>query len=302
MKPHEKGWRSHLVTGLCVVGGNLLLAFTVAAFVIPHDILMGGTTGIGIVLGKTFPAFDPSLFILILNVLLLLLGLVVLGKKFAATTVASSVLYPVFLGLIQRIDGIGDMTDNAVIAVIFAGIGMGLALGLVMRVGSSTGGTDIVALVLNRWLHLPVAVFVYLSDFLIIGGQAFFVPAEKTLLGIIAVFLEAIVLDQVMVLGKAQIQLFVISKEHEAVRDLLLTRLEAGVTMTPIETGMLGEQQRGVLCVIPQRKLYTATELIRNVDPYAFVTITQVREVHGRGFTAARKMLKLDRSHIPPHK
>lgn len=293
MKPYEKGWKRMLVTGACVFLGNLLLALTVAAFVIPHDILMGGTTGIGIVLGKLFPSFDASLFILILNVLLLVLGLFVLGKTFAATTVASSLLYPILLGLVQRIPGIGGLTDNPLIAVIFAGLGMGVSLGLVMRVGSSTGGTDIVALVLHRWLHRPVALFVYLSDFLIIGGQALFAPPEKTLLGIIAVFLETLVLDRMMVIGKSQLQLFIISQKYEALRELLLDRLQAGVTMTQIETGHLGERQKGVLCVIPQRKLYDATELIHAADPYAFVTITQVKEVHGRGFTEAREELPL---------
>ncbi len=85
--------------GLCIVAGNALLAFLVAAFIIPHDIVMGGTTGIGLVLNRLFPGLDVSLVILILNVLLVLLGLAVLGKKFALSTVASSLIYPVLLGL-----------------------------------------------------------------------------------------------------------------------------------------------------------------------------------------------------------
>ena len=285
MKPYDKPAKRAAITLLCVLSGNALLAFLVAAFIIPHDIIMGGTTGIGIVLHKAIPQMDVSLFVLILNAILLLVGLIALGKKFALTTVASSLLYPVFLGFFQRIPGIDAMTDNALIAAVFAGALMGVALGLVMRVGSSTGGMDIVTLVLNKYTHMPVSIWVYITDIIVIGGQALFNPAEKTLLGIIVLVLETIVLDKAMILGKSQIQIFVISEAYEQIRKALTEQTEAGVTMTMIETGWLKKQQQGVLCVIPQRKLYAATELIQRIDPQAFITITQIREVRGQGFT-----------------
>ena len=267
MKPYDKPAKRAAITLLCVLTGNALLAFLVAAFIIPHDIIMGGTTGIGIVLHKAIPQMDVSLFVLILNAILLLIGLIALGKKFALTTVASSLLYPVFLGFFQRIPGIDAMTDNALIAAVFAGTLMGVALGLVMRVGSST-------------------------DIIVIGGQALFNPAEKTLLGIIVLVLETIVLDKAMILGKSQIQIFVISEAYEEIRHALMEQTEAGVTMTMIETGWLKKQQQGVLCVIPQRKLYAATELIQHIDPQAFITITQIREVRGQGFTIEPKNIE----------
>ena len=285
MKPYDKPAKRAAITLLCVLSGNALLAFLVAAFIIPHDIIMGGTTGIGIVLHEALPQMDVSLFVLILNSILLLVGLFALGKKFAVTTVASSFLYPVFLGLFQRIPGIDSMTDNALIAAVFAGTLMGVALGLVMRVGSSTGGMDIVTLVLNKYTHMAVSIWVYITDIIVIGGQALFHPAEKTLLGIIVLVLETIVLDKAMILGKSQIQIFVISEAYEQIRMALMKQTEAGVTMTLIETGWLKKQQQGVLCVIPQRKLYAATELIQHIDPQAFITITQIREVRGQGFT-----------------
>ncbi len=288
MKPYDTPRKKAFVTSMCIISGNALLAFLVAAFIIPHDIIMGGTTGIGIVLHKLFPALDVSLFILALNVLLLFMGLVVLGKKFAISTVASSLLYPFFLGIIQQIPGIDKLTDDPLIAAIFAGCLMGIALGLVMRVGSSTGGMDIVTLILHHYFHLPVALLIYLCDFIVVGGQAISSTSEKVLLGIIVLVLESIILDKAMILGKSQIQIYVISKEYETIRKLLLTELEAGVTMTFIETGLLGEAQKGVLCVIPQRKLYDATRMIHAVDPLAFITITQVKEVRGQGFTEKR--------------
>lgn len=277
------------VTVLCMIAGNALLAFLVAAFIIPHDIIMGGTTGIGIVLGKLFK-FDTAVFILILNVILLFLGLFTLGKKFFASTIASSLLYPAFLELFQRIPGIDTLTDNPLLAAIFAGVLMGISLGLVMRVGSSTGGMDIVNLVLNKFFHRPVSLYLYITDFIVIGGQAIFAKPQDTLLGLLVLVLETIVVDKVMILGKSQIQIFVISSKYEEIRTVLLTKLEAGVTMTMIETGCFGEIRKGVMCVIPQRKLYAATEMINSVDPNAFTTITKINEVRGRGFTKERQI------------
>ena len=288
MKPYDKPAKKALLTALSIVGGNAVLAFCVAAFIIPHNILIGGTTGIGIVLSHVFPGIDVSLLILILNLFLLLLGLLILGKAFAAKTVVSSILYPLLLGVIERIPGIASLTDNSVLAAVFAGILLGVALGLVMRVGSSTGGMDVVVLILHKWTHLSVAMFVWLSDIVVIGGQALFVPTESTLLGIFVLIFESIVLDQVMVLGKAQIQLLIITKKYEELRETLLDQLKAGVTMFMVETGRLKESQKSIMCVIPQRKLYNATELIHSIDPLAFITVSQVKEVRGRGFTLAR--------------
>lgn len=277
-----------LSTVACLVVGNVLLAFLVAAFVIPHDIIMGGTTGIGIVLQGFFPTLDVATLVLVMNVALLLFGRVVLGRKFFVTTVVSSVLYPVALGVIQRIPGIDSLTDNSVLAAIFAGCLMGVALGLVMRVGSSTGGMDVVSLVLHHWFHLPIAMLVNLTDAVVMGGQALFNEPEPMLLGILVIVLEAITLDKTMIAGKAQIQLLVISQQYEQIREALLTQLNAGVTMVHMESGRLRREGMGVLCVIPQRKLYDATELVSHIDPAAFMTVARINEVRGPGFTSER--------------
>ena len=300
----KKTFRETLWTWFCIIAGNALFAFLVAAFVIPHDILMGGVTGIGIVLSKVFP-IETAALVLILNVLLLLWGLIVLGRKFFLTTVASTLLYPVFLGLFQRIPGIEQLTDNTLLAAIYAGLLLGLSLGMVMRVGSSTGGIDIMTLIFHKWFRLPVAVFVYVLDIVVVGGQALFATTEQILLGILVIVLETLVLDQVMIFGKAQIQIFAVSEKFEELRARLLRELGVGVTMTMIETGVGEMAQKAVLCVLHSRKLYDATELIRSIDPEAFVTVTKIKEVQGRGFTQERRAVALeklaeDRGAMPP--
>ena len=164
-----------------------------------------------------------------------------------------------------------------------------------MRVGASTGGTDVWNLVLHKWFHLPVSVFVYLTDFLILGGQAVFSQPVQILYGIVLLVVETFTLNRVMLLGQSQIQIFVISSQFEVIRQKLLVALNAGVTMVVVETGCMQQQQKGVLCVIPPRKLYAAKELIQSVDPDAFITVTQIKEVRGQGFTLERKEYLLEK-------
>ena len=272
-----------ILTGACILFGNALLAFGIAAFILPHDILSDGTTGIGIALHHIFPGFDPAVAILILNIVLLLIGFGVLGKKFFLTTIAGSVLYPLFLAGFERIPGIGSLTDDPTLAAIAAGLVIGVGMGLTMRVGSSTGGMDIVALIAHRWFGIPISAMVNILGVVVIGAQAIWYP-QKALLGFLVLILESILIEQVIIIGKAQVQLFVVSDRYEEIREGLLRGLNAGVTMTMIKTGHLEKEQQGVLCILHPRKLHDATELIRKIDPEAFLTVTKIREVHGRGF------------------
>ena len=275
--------------GVCsaILAGNILLGFAVAAFILPSGVIMGGATGVGIVLARFIP-LDTATIVLCVNLMALALGWAVLGWRFVVATIASSLLYPIFLGAAQRIPGIDQLTADPLLAALLGGGLVGIAVGLVMRVGSSTGGTDVVNLVLHKWTHIPVSAAVYLTDIVIMGAQALFSDPEQILYGVVLLVVETIALDRVMLLGQSQIQLFVVSSQYEKLRQKCLTELQAGTTMVHIETGRTRTLQRGVLCVIPPRKLYAAQALIQSVDPHAFLTITQIKEVRGQGFSSER--------------
>ncbi len=293
-KTAKTKWMALIKNTALILVGNAMLAFLVAAFIIPHDILMGGTTGIGIVIHK-LTGFETALSVLIMNVVLLLFGLWILGREFFLSTIVSSILYPLFLGLFQRIKGIDAMTDNTLLAAVFAGVLMGVSLGLVMRAGSSTGGTDIVNLVLAKWTHLPVAVFVWLVDIIIVGMQApLYHKAEPVLYGVLVLVLESILVDKAMIFGKAKVEVFAVSPKYDEIRTRLLTDARMGVTLSHIETGGMKQQQKAVICVTSPRNLHKVTDLILAVDPEAFLTITQIREVKGQGFSRERVAKELN--------
>lgn len=204
---------------LILVGGFSLLIKQAQLWLVPYTskIMTGAITEHGFIAG--FVGFT------LLYLLALLLGLFALGWRFVASTIASSLLYPFFLGLMQRIPGIDSLTTDPLLAAILAGGIMGISIGLVMRVGSSTGGTDVVNLVLHKWTHIPVSVAVYVTDFVIMAGQAVFSDPEQLLYGFVLLVIQTIALDRVMLVGSSQILIFVISDLYEKIRQLCLTEM-----------------------------------------------------------------------------
>ena len=283
----KMNWRKSLETIICVLLGNIALAVAVGAFIVPHGIITGGSTGIALTINH-YVKGNLSVTIFIVNIILFILGTIVLGKKFALTTLVSTVVYPVFLSIVQAIPGITKLTDHVMLASLYGGAVLGLGIGLVVRVGASTGGTDILALVLHKWFHIPLAVFIYMVDFSVLLCQAFFSNSEQILYGILVLVVAAMALNRVMLRGQSQIQLFIITEKYEEVKEKVLKEIDAGVTMVHIETGYGAKQQKGVLCVIPNRKLYSVNQVVQTVDPKAFITITQINEGRGRGFTIER--------------
>lgn len=270
-----------------VLLGNMVLSFTVAAFLVPQGIITGGATGIGLTVAHYVP-WDLSVIIFVVNVVLFVLGSIVLGKQFALTTLISTFVYPVFLSIMRSIPGITELTDNIMLAALYGGALLGVGIGLVVRVGASTGGTDILALVFHKWFHISLAVFVYIVDFTVLLCQALFSNSEQILYGVLVLIVSTMALNRVMLMGQAQIQLFIITEKYEEVKEKVLKEMDAGVTMVHIETGYGAKQQKGVLCVIPNRKLYSINQLIQMIDPQAFITITQINEVRGKGFSIER--------------
>lgn len=283
----KKPWERNLETVIGVLAGNLILAFTVAAFLVPHGIIMGGATGLGLTIAHYVP-LQLSLIILVVNACLFLLGALTLGKKFIFTTIASTFLYPACLSIMQAIPGIDSLTDNIMLASIYGAVILGAGVGIILRVGASTGGTDILALVLNKWFHIKVAVLMYIVDFLVLGAQALFSDTEQIMYGLMVLVIETFVLNRVMLMGQSQIQLFIISEKYEEIRKRMLKEQDVGVTMVHVETGYGKEEQKAVLCIIPNRKLYATNEMIHTIDEKAFITISQINEVRGRGFTMER--------------
>ncbi len=277
-----------ILSVLCVLAGNALYALTVKLFLLPSDVIVGGTTGISLFVEHTF-GVSISLFILIFNILMLIVGLIILGKKFALTTIISSFAYPIFLELFNRCFGDLVLTTDPFLSTLFSGLGIGIALGVVIRSGASTGGMDIPPLVLNHFFKIPVSVSLYVFDFCILILQFSFTPIDKILYGIVLTLIYTVVLDKILLKGTSKTEVKVISQKTEEIRGAILSQLDRGVTILYGEGGYLQEKSQILMSVVSNREVVQMERLIHQIDPECFMVVSRVSEVSGRGFSMKKK-------------
>lgn len=271
-----------------VMIGNIIYALVVKLFILPTNLMSSGTTGIAL-LANHFLGIPVSFFILIFNVCMLILGLIVLGKKFAMTTIVSTLMYPIALEFFNQTLGEFVITNNELLNTIFAGLGIGLALGIVLRSGASTGGMDIPPLVLNHFFRIPVSVSLYVFDFIILSSQSLYNPLERLLYGIILILLTSIVLDKVLLMGTTKTEVKIISPKFEKIAEEILSEMDRGVTLLNARGGYLKNEHSVVLSVVSNRELPKIEKLVRALDPDAFMIVSRVSEVWGRGFSTKKK-------------
>lgn len=281
-------WMRSFTTIMAVVGGNVLYALTVKLFLLPSGLVTGGTTGIALAVNHV-TGLPVSSFVLVFNVVMLIVGYLILGRQFAMTTVASTFIYPMALGIFERLLGDMVLTQDLLLCTVFSGLGIGVSLGVVIRAGASTGGMDIPPLVLQHCFRIPVSVSMYVFDFLILLLQAVFRPTEMVLYGIVLVLIYTLVLDKLMLMGTAKTEIKVVSRHYKEIRDAILQQVDRGVTMLDGEGGYMHETQQVVLSVVSNREVPKVEKIIRAIDPESFLVISRVSEVRGRGFSMSKR-------------
>ena len=269
---------------LLVLVGNIIYAFSVKLFVLPANLMSCGTTGMALVINHML-GIPLTVFIFVFNVTMLAVGWWVLGRNFAMTTVISSLFYPVALELLNRILGDVIITEDILLNVLFAGMGLGVSLGIVLRAGASTGGMDIPPLILKKKFHIPVSVSLWAFDFCILLSQMMFHPLEDLLHGILLIIVISIALNKVMLLGTSRTEVKIVSNEAEKIREAILSRVDRGVTILHGQGGYKRQEMEVILSVVSNHELPKIEALARDIDPNCFVVISRVTEVWGRGFT-----------------
>ena len=278
-----------VIIGILV--GNTIYALAVAMFILPNDLITGGTTGIALFLNTTLN-IPVTLFVSIFNICMFLLGWKILGKKFALTTLISSFYYPFILGILENIFKNEIMSNDTLLCVIFAGIMIGVAIGLVIRCGASTGGMDIPPLILNKKLGIPISISMYAFDFFILLGQMLIRKREMVFYGILLVLIYTIVLDKVLVIGKSQIQVKIISSKFEQNNNMIINKLDRDSTLIHGETGFMHNKYPIVLTVVNNRELTLLNNYVYQIDSDAFMIINKVNEVRGKGFSSEKKYIQ----------
>lgn len=267
-----------------VLIGNTIYSCGIAAFVLPNDLITGGTTGIALILEHYF-GLPVGLSVAIFNIVMFILAILILGKSFALTALISTFYFPWILSQFQKVQFIQNMTDDFLLGSIFAGLMLGLGVGLVIRAGASTGGMDIPPLILNKKFGLPVSIGLYVFDFTILIIQMSFRDKERILYGILLVLIYSTLVDKVLLMGKTQMQVKIISDHYEEINKVIQEKLDRGSTFFKTESGYLRKDSFAIMTVVSSRELPKLNELVLEIDKQAFIVINQVNEVMGRGFT-----------------
>ncbi len=276
-----------------VILGNTLCAFGVVCFVETGGLIMGGTTGIALFLEKV-AGLSVSLSALMVNAVLFIIGACFLGKKFAITTALSTFYYPTALELSARVLGDVPLTEDPMLCAVFGGLCVGIAIGLVIRTGSSTGGMDIPPLVLHRLFGWPVSVLVYVFDILVLLMQCGQCSSEQFLYSILLVLIYTVAMDKVLMLGTGQLEIKVVSAHSGEIRRRILEDADRGVTVLMGKTGYLEQETELLFTVVSARELRSVERLVHQADSNAFMMISSVREVKGKGFTLEKEYVEKD--------
>lgn len=273
-----------LRSAAAITFGNALYSLAVAVFLEPAGLITGGATGIALAVGRV-TGLSVSGVLLVFNIAMLVWGWAVFGRAFALNTLASSLLSPFFLELWQRLLAGRILTDDIILCTIFSGLGIGVALGIVLRSGASTGGMDIPPLVLHKWFRIPVSVTMLAFDIAILLAQAMFSPVRQVLYGIVMVIIHTIVMDKMLLLGSSKTQVKIISARSDEILSAILSDIDRGVTILHSEGGYTREPASLLLTVVSNRELPKLERLIHSIDPECFMIVSRVTEVSGRGFS-----------------
>lgn len=269
-------------------------ALTAAAFgliILPQGFAAAGVTGFA----RTITYFIPvplSVIVFIVNMLLMILGLVFVGRRFISKTIVVSILFPVMLEIFSRfpLDSLGE---DAALCTVISGAMLGTGAGLVLRSGASSGGFDILAVILNQKYKFPVAAVMNICDGLVILMQALGNPLLPTVYGILTITISAAIVNHVLTLGTTESQIMVFSEHHEEIRSALLHDLDAGMTFLNGETGFNHTPTKVIISIVPYQKVLPVKRMITSIDPSAFVVVSEICSVLGKGYT-------LDKHFNPP--
>lgn len=283
-----------LIDILVIVLGNACIAVAVAFFVIPNKLLVGGTAGIAVAM-NAFCGIPEEIVINVLIYTLFIAGAIVLGKAFFLKTITSTIVYPVLLALANDLYEIIPkeyIAMDTLTSIICAGVLVGFGIGVVYRRNASTGGMDIIPLIINKYTQIPLHILVMLVDcFTVLLGVIAY-GLQASIYGVISVALCSFIIDKTILLGAKQTkQVQIISQESDKILEKILEDLDRGCTIVESRGGYTNERRDMLMVVVPINQYQTLIDVVHSIDSSAFVIVSDINEIRGRGFTLQRKHL-----------
>ncbi|MGO4110609.1 YitT family protein [Paenibacillus sp. YAF4_2] len=265
---------------LQIIIGSFVVALSFNLFLAPNGIASGGVSGISILVHKSL-GITPAYTQWALNIPLFFAGLFLLGKRFALKTLLGTVVLPLFVLLTADWK---PPTDNMLLAAIYGGIGVGIGLGIVFRGRGSTGGLDLAAQILHRYTGIPLGLAVACFDGCVIAASGILISPEAALYALIGLFATSKTIDIIQSGIPLSKVAFIISDHADLLVEAILYDLDRGVTRLDAHGGYTNEKRQVLMVVVGQMEAAKLKQLVRAVDPGAFVIISNTAEVVGQGF------------------
>lgn len=268
---------------ITIILGNLIFAVSVNFFVLPYDILSGGVAGIALILNKLF-SWNTVIVIDILIIATFIMAWIFLGRDFTVKTVISSIVYPVFITLLAKVQ-YNLESDPLLVAIMGGAIG-GIGLSIVLKQDASTGGMDVPSIIIAKYTHIPLAhVMFALDSFVVLMGIISF-SIEKVMLGILYIYVcNAVVNKMIVPKTDSAVSLFIISDHQQEICDYIHNILERGTTIINAKGGYTNEKKDVIMTVISKAQYNNLEKEIEKIDKYAFVIISDAKEIKGEGFS-----------------
>lgn len=274
--------KENITNWLLLFLGNFILVLGVVTFILPNNVLSGGVAGVAVALSPLVQ-IEPKVLINIILVVTFILGFIFLGKDFALKTVMSTILYPIYMSILSNFNIALDV--DPLMASLFGGLVTGVGLGITFRTGASTGGMDIPPLILQKVTGVKLAVWMVIIDAItvMLGAKSYGVNAVLT--GLISVFAATLAVDKMQLLGGAQAkQVLIITKNQPEVLQYIHANLDRGSTLIPATGGYTGEDRQIIMTVLEREQYVQLETAVKEQDEDAFLIVSDVTEVHGKGF------------------
>lgn len=264
---------------LTLIFGLLLLSATYNLFIIPNNIVTGGVSGIAVILKDLI---EPGIFILIANALLIILSFLILGVNKTKDSIVGSLAFPIVVELTKNIGDIIKISNNDLILnIVFAATLSGAAVGLILKNGFSTGGSDILASISSKIFKKSVGNSILVIDTAIILSGVLFFGVIKTMYAIVFVYIYSVVMDRIILGVSNNKAFYIITSEEDKVKKYIFENLHHGASILKAHGGFRNDKKNMIFCVIPSSQYFKLKEGIHEIDPTAFFMVTDAYEVKG---------------------
>ncbi|MBR3120797.1 YitT family protein [Oceanobacillus profundus] len=270
---------------LFIVLGAAIFSFGIVHFNMQNNLGEGGFTGITLLLYFLWE-WDPAISNIILNVPLFFIGWKFLGENTFIYTILGTVMVSVFLRIFQTYQFNVPLENDMTLVALFAGVFIGVGLGIIFRFGGTTGGVDIIARLVNKYVGWSMGRTMFLFDFIVIATSVFVIlDLVEGMYTLVAVYVGARVIDFLQEGAYSAKGTTIISGKSNEIAEKILTSMDRGVTVLDGRGSFSGEKRDVLYCVVARNEIVKLKAIINSIDPHAFVAVTTVHDVLGEGFT-----------------